>query len=134
MPWRRNKDHICFFFFAKKLFFSPGAPREIKLWEGKSFSRICARAQSAVHKKMLKQNYPLLVGYFLVGVFIGVAVHVLCESCNIPVLLRLVVAIFASEELFESPASSETDARKAHIYFRIGIFYTQAPLLFLRYA
>ena len=76
----------------------------------------------------MKHDYIELSGYFIAGVALGLIIHILCERAQIPVLARLFIAMLAAEEMYKTPDSGNM---LTHTYFRIGVFYTQAPLPFL---
>jgi hypothetical protein len=69
-----------------------------------------------------------LIGYFIQGLIIGCLIHFIGEKFSVPILPRLFIAILATELLFQPPKEPLEDA---DTYFRIGIFYAQAPLVFM---
>lgn len=75
----------------------------------------------------MKQDYVELSVYFVSGVAVGMALHVACELLRVPVFIRLIFAMIAAEQFYVKPV---TDNHLTHTYFRIGVFYTQAPLVF----
>jgi hypothetical protein len=73
-------------------------------------------------------NLIVLIGYFTMGLLVGFTIHWLGELYNVPIMGRLYLGLCAAELLFIPP---KNPLHQAHAYFRIGIFYSQAPLEFL---
>lgn len=77
--------------------------------------------------KKMTLDYKEVTAYFILGVILGTAIHYMSQRAGIPVLIRLFFAMLAAESLYiEAPSGSHIP----HIYFRIGLFYMQAPLNF----
>lgn len=66
-----------------------------------------------------------LSAFLVAGLVLGTAIHVASSALGVPVVIRLVVALAASETLFVPPASEDG---RAKLYFRLGVFYAQAPI------
>lgn len=66
--------------------------------------------------------------FLVAGLVLGAAIHVGSSALGVPVVIRLVVALAASESLFVPPASEDG---RAKLYFRLGVFSAQAPIEWL---